>query len=175
MLRKHLKVEVDGRCLPSQGRGRGARGAVPNPHGARFACEPREVSLHPLQGRGIRDPLFLFSESTLRALPPLSGGGGREGGPQEQPSADSAPTFCARLRGPQCLKLSRGRLFLILQKEKVKLVNGSKVFSFKNVLKTWASGNRLFILGTELNMFADFRQNYASHDANVLSGCFVHP
>ena len=129
--------------------------------------------MHPLQGRGIRDPLFLFSESILRALPPLSGG--REWGPQEQPSADSVPTFCARLQGPPCLKLSRGRLFLILQKEKVKLVNSSKVFSFKNVLKTRATGNRLFILGNELKMFADFRQNYASHDVNVLRGCFVRP
>lgn len=99
-------------------------------------------------------------------------GGAGTGAPRSS-HLQTAPTFCAWLRGPRCLKLTRGRLFLILQKEKVKLVNGSKVFSFKNVLKTRATGNRLFILGNELKMFADFRQNYASHDMNVLNECFV--
>ena len=78
MLRKHRKAEVDCRCLPRRGRGPGEQGGLSQiPMGARFAYEPSEISLHPLQGWGTRDQLFLFSESTLRALPPRSGGQGR--------------------------------------------------------------------------------------------------
>lgn len=65
VLRKHQKAEVDCRCLPRQGGGPGEQGGLSQmPMGARFACEPSEISLHPLQGWGTRDQLFLFSEST---------------------------------------------------------------------------------------------------------------
>ena len=114
VLRKHCKVTVECRCLRWRGAGAGLLSQIPMSAGL---LEPRELSLHHLQGQGTRGQLFLLRDQLLKLCSRCRGWRGRRA-PLEQPSADSAPTFCALLRGPLCLKLSYGHLFLILQKKK---------------------------------------------------------
>lgn len=111
------------------------RGYCPKSPRVPGLLEPRELSLHHLQGQGTQGQLFLLRDQLLKLCSHCRGWQGRRA-PLGQPSADSAPTFWALLRGPLFLKLSCGVFSSFCKKKKkVKLVNSSKVFSFKMVSK----------------------------------------